>query len=173
MEDNTERFRRLQNVELHVGEGVLYACGEEGSVEVDDVVKCFPFSDENRWISFRDADGTERAIKESLSDQPPDVREHAERILDEKYHIPTILRIIAIRPLTGYDRWEVETVDGVTEFSHSGDSGTDVSAFPRILLTSLDTGRRYEIPDYTSLSRSSQLLARAHLPIAGGRRRRR
>lgn len=173
MNDNSERFRKSRDVDLVVRDGVLNARTEEGDVAVDDIVKCFPFSDRSRWISFRDHDGRELAIKASLSDLEPDVREHVEGVLEEKYHIPMILRIISIRPLTGYDRWEVETVDGVTEFSHSGDSGTDVSAFPRILLTSLDTGRRYEIPDYTNLSRSSQLLARAHLPIAGGRRRRR
>lgn len=146
------------------GEGLLLVHnGRE--MPIDQVVRCFPFSTPDQWLSLRNADGDELGLLESLDGLAPDARLRLETRLKDRYHMPVIAHIDRIENGDRGTVWHVHTEDGPETFTLRGDRGIDFSAFPRIYLTDGQTRRRFVIPDFTALPGADQKRARAHLPM--------
>ena len=77
------------------GDGlILCADGEE--LHIDHIVRCFPFSTPDQWISLRDRDGTELGLLPTLDGLNPQSRALIEEHLKDRYDIPKIQTILNI-----------------------------------------------------------------------------
>ncbi len=153
---------------------LLIANGEEQTV--DHVVRCFPFSAPDRWISFRDKTGAELGLLPTLNGLNPRARILIEAYLKARYHIPNIQSLRNIESSKqGGSIWHVNTEEGPASFTVRGDQSLNLNAFPEVVFTDAITRTRYKIPDFTKLDRASQKIARVHLPMGSrhhsGRRR--
>ena len=122
--------------------------------------RLFPVSDQNRFITLLDENGTEQAVIRDLTTLPADQREIIENCLNEYYLIPKIQRIWAYE----------ERYDGLTLHTETDKGPADIEI--RVLITGfrMDGVRallrdindnRYEIPDVTRLDNlSRQILGR-------------
>lgn len=158
---------------------LLTADGEE--LHIDHIVRCFPFSTPDQWISLRDRDGTELGLLPTLDGLNTQSRARVEEHLKNRYDIPQIQTILNIESnKEGGTNWDIDTNAGPMSFTIRGDQNLNLNAFPEIVFTDAITRKRYKIPDYTKLDRASQKIARAYLPMSsrhysgrrGGRSRR-
>ena len=147
------------------GDGlILFANDREHAI--DQVVRCFPFSTPDRWISLRDKTGAELGILPTLDGLANQSRSLLETYLKDRYHIPTIIALLNIESSKqGGSIWHVETDNGPAQFLMRGDRSLNLNAFPRIVFTDAITRKRYAIPDFTKLYGPSQRLARTYLPM--------
>ncbi len=132
---------------------------------IDQIVLCFPNSTPDRWVSLRDSDGEELGLLPSLEGLDDKIRSQIESNLKDRYHIPTITRVVSVESVAGGTRWQVETPDGQEQFQILSERGFNMNGFPHILFTDGMTQNRYQIMDYTSLDRPSQKLLRTRLNI--------
>ncbi|MDP6039557.1 MAG: DUF1854 domain-containing protein [Candidatus Latescibacteria bacterium] len=162
----TERHLDPHTIQIRQnGEGLILVANNQEQA-IDQVVRCFPFSTPDRWISLRDKTGTELGILPTLDGLMDQSRSILETHLKDRYHIPTILAFHNIESSKqGGSIWHVETDDGPAQFLMRGDRSLNLSAFPRIVFTDAITRKRYAIPDFTTLDRPSQKLARTYLPM--------
>ena len=158
---------------------ILFADGEERNI--DHIVRCFPFSTPDQWISLRDQDGTELGLLPTLDGLDTQSRTRVEEHLRDRYDIPQIQTILNIESSKeGGTNWDINTNAGPMNFTLRGDQNLNLNAFPEIVFTDAITRKRYKISDYTKLDRASQKTARAYLPMSsrhysgrrGGRGRR-
>jgi len=132
--DNPDGFRLR-----HDAWGRLELIEESGSQHSDiEVVPNFPFTDPERWISLRDAKGSEITCIENPQQLPSEVREVLEEELSRRAFIPRITRIVHVSGITEPCEWQIETDHGPT----------------RLLLASEDDVRR--------LSTQQVLIINAH-----------
>jgi hypothetical protein len=157
---------RIQQHQDHI---TLTTNGQTESI--DQIVRCFPFSMPNHWISFRKADGSELGLLKTIDELDTDSRHLVETRLKDRYYIPTILKILQIETDTQGNQWQVDTEDGPKTFFIRGERGISTGEFPKIVFTDATTRQRFVIPDYTALDRTCQQLARAHLPMGSRRGR--
>jgi len=142
---------------------ILFADGEE--LHIDHIVRCFPFSTPDQWVSLRDLDGTELGLLPTLDGLNPQARALVEEHLKDRYDIPKIQTILNIESnKEGGTTWDIDTNAGPMDFTIRGDQ--NLNAFPEIVFTDAITRKRYKIPDYTKLDRASQKIARAYLPMS-------
>lgn len=129
----------------------------KGSETIEDVriVRCFPLSDPGGAVSVTDPEGRERAFIPRLDRLPGDVRSFLEREVRRQEFIPTVRRILSIRPRSEPNVWEVETDRGPTSFTVQADS--DIRRLPPHGLLVVDArGVRFSIPDVRRLDRHSR-----------------
>lgn len=167
----TERLLNPNTVQIHQNNEDLILTIEGHAETIDQIIRCFPFSTPNHWISFRKSDGSELGLLKTIDELDSDSRRIVETRLKDRYHIPTILKIVQIDTHPQNTQWQVETEDGIQTFSLRGERGVSTSEFPKIILTDATTRQRFVIPDFTALDRTCQQLARAHLPISSRRGR--
>ena len=167
----TERLLNPHTIQIHEQNGDLTLTIDGHSEPIDQMIRCFPFSTPNHWISFRKSDGSELGLLKTLDELDQGARHIVETRLKDRYHIPTILKIVQIDTHPQGTQWQVETEEGIQTFSLRGERGVSTTDFPKIFLTDATTRQRFVIPDYTALDRACQQLARAHLPISSRRGR--
>ncbi|MDA0709317.1 MAG: DUF1854 domain-containing protein [bacterium] len=138
---------------------------------INQIVRCFPFTSPDQWISFRRSDGTEMGLVKSIAKLDPASRAIVAKHLHDRYYIPSISRIDGIENRANGTEWRVETADGPQTLFLRGERGVNTSEFPKILLTDATTHQRFVIASFTALDRPSQKLARANggLGARGGR----
>lgn len=140
------RFERDEGgfLKLRIGDSEEYA-------RVD-LSRAFPLSNQDSYISIRDAEGNEIGIIESLGGFTEPVRALLSEELDRRYFTPVIQRIRSIREEFGYSYWDVETNAGPRRFTVRGGHGSLIPlAETRVIIVDVD-GNRFEIEDYTKLS---------------------
>jgi hypothetical protein len=168
-----ERLLDPNTIHITQNENDIILTIEGQPQHIDQIVRCFPFSTPNQWISFRKLDGSEMGLLKTIDELNDESRRVVETSLKDRYHIPTILRIEQIENLSHGTQWQVETDEGLQIISVRGERSIDTSQFPKIVLTDATTRQRFIIPNYTTLDRPSQQLARAHSAIGsrgrGGR----
>lgn len=151
-------------------------CLVNHEVRISDLsaVQCFPESDPGLWISLRTPDGNEVGLIPSLHELDPDSRLVLERRLRDRYHVPEITAIVRVDRGPEGIQCTIDTDEGEYVLLIRSESDTDTRNFPRVVLTDGPSSRRFRIPGYTTLDRTSQTLARQHLSIGrrGGRRHR-
>jgi len=154
------------SVEIRQNGEALYLITNSTKKNIDQVVRCFPFSLPHQWISLRDSSGTELGLLPTLDGLNTQSRSLLETHLNERYDIPMIESIREIESSKqGGNIWHVNTPDGPASFTVRGDRSLNLNAFPEIVFTDTITRKRYKILDYTRLDRPSQKISRIHLPM--------
>lgn len=132
--------------------------GEDGKPEKYDrirVVRSFPFTSPNTYISIRTTEEKSREIgiiKDITKDVSKETRKMLEEQMNLRYFTPIITKINDIKEEYGHAYWDVDTNEGPCRFVIYMNSSSVVSLSDvRLMVTDLD-GNRFEIPDYTRLS---------------------
>jgi len=132
--------------------------GEDGKPEKYDrirVVRSFPFTSPNTYISIRTTEEKSREIgiiKDIAKDVSKETRKMLEEQMNLRYFTPIITKINDIKEEYGHAYWDVDTNEGPCRFVIYMNSSSVVSLSDvRLMVTDLD-GNRFEIPDYTRLS---------------------
>lgn len=160
MEKETEEMLRVRylNDENAVfertGTGFLsLRVGEEFYPRVV-VVRMFPFSDKDEFISIRTAEERSReiGIVEKMSQVSGETVRMLEEQLTLRYFTPVIEKIIKIKDEYGFAYWNVVTDHGACNFTirMGGNSVIHLSDV-RILIMDIDENR-FEIPDINRLT---------------------
>lgn len=160
MEQETEamlrtRFLREKDVILEsVGNGFLsLRLGEEFYPRVN-VVRMFPFSDSEKFISIRNAEGKQEeiGIVEDLESFSPGVQKLLREQLSLRYFTPIIKKVRNIKDDSGYSYWDVETDRGACKFTvKMGGKSVSHLSQERVLITDIDENR-FEIEDVSKMT---------------------
>ena len=165
MEAETEQMLRLRYI---TKDNAVFARTAGGFVSLDlnesiapehydriRVVRSFPFTDRNKYISIRTIDEKSKEIgmiKDLSTDVTPETRQMLEEQMDIRYFTPVIKKINSIKDEYGHAYFDVETDQGPCKFVIYMNSSSVVNLSDvRLLISDLD-GNRFEIPDYTKLS---------------------
>lgn len=160
MEKETEEMLRVRYLNdenavfQRTGTGFLsLKIGEEFYPRVV-VVRMFPFSDKDEFISVRTAEerSKEIGIVEKMSQVSRETAEMLEEQLTLRYFTPVIEKIIKIKDEYGFAYWNVVTDHGACNFTirMGGNSVIHLSDV-RILIMDIDENR-FEIPDINRLT---------------------
>ena len=160
MEKETEemlkmRFLNKKNSEFRATGGgfVSLKVGEEEYSRVQ-VVRMFPFTDPDHYISIRTSDenSKEIGIIKDLGDVPSETRDLLEAQMNLRYFTPVITKIINIKDEYGYAYFDVMTDRGECRFTiNMGGSSVVHLSETRILISDV-AENRFEIPDVLKLS---------------------
>lgn len=118
------------------------------------VLRAFPFTDPNRYISIREPDDRAREIGmiRDLSELDADTADMLREQLNLRYFTPAIQKIHDIKDEYGFAYFDVQTDRGPCRFTiHMGGGSVVRLSDTRILISDLD-GNRFEIPDLGRLS---------------------
>lgn len=160
MEKETEEMLRVRYLDdrnavfERTGTGFLsLKLGEEFYPRVS-VVRMFPFSDKDEFISIRTAEerSKEIGIVKSMSQVSRETAGMLEEQLTLRYFTPVIKKIIKIKDEYGFAYWNVVTDHGACKFTirMGGNSVIHLSEV-RILILDIDENR-FEIPDINDLT---------------------
>ena len=122
------------------------------------VVRMFPFSKPDRYISIRTAEETSKEIGviENMADLSEEVREMLDEQLALRYFTPIITKVYQVKDEYGYAYFDVETDRGRCRFViHMGGNAVVHLSDTRIIISDIDENR-FEIPDVTKLSVKEQ-----------------
>lgn len=160
MEKETEemlklRYIRKDNAEFKRTDGgfVSVRIGEEFYPRVQ-VVRMFPFSDPEKYISIRTPDehSKEIGIIEDMKDVTKETAQMLTEQLNLRYFTPIIKKIVNIKEEYGYAYFEVVTDRGACRFTiNMGGHAVVHLSETRILISDIDENR-FEIPDIMKLS---------------------
>lgn len=99
----------------HREDGQLWASNNGKAVAVT-VLRCFPWSDPDRYYSLRDSDNNEVALISKLGDLDADSRKSIEAELVVAGFVMDIVKVIAITEDFEIRSWKVETSQGMRKF---------------------------------------------------------
>ena len=160
MEKETEEMLKLRyihkdNAEFKRTDGgfVSVRIGEEFYPRVQ-VVRMFPFSDPEKYISIRTPDehSKEIGIIENMKDVTKETAQMLTEQLNLRYFTPIITKIVNIKEEYGYAYFEVVTDRGACRFTiNMGGHAVVHLSETRILISDIDENR-FEIPDIMKLS---------------------
>ena len=127
------------------------------------VLRGFPLSAENRFISVRDGEENELGIIRDMAELDAENRRVLEEELKRVYFIPHITHVNQLEERFHIPRWDVETDRGPRVFEiRSGRNDVRVLGKGRILIRDAD-GNQYEIPDYRRLDPASRNLIESQI----------
>ena len=118
------------------------------------LIRAFPFSAPDEFISVRKIDGKneEIGIIEKLNIFDKDTVELINKQLEIRYFMPEIIKIISIKEEYGHAYWTVLTNKGTCNFtSAAGSSGAVIQLDKRVIIKD-SSENRYEIKDISLLS---------------------
>jgi len=150
-------------------EGELWWTTECGTRLIESLVRCFPATAADTWLSIRDTEGQELVLIRNPDTLDPDSRNTIAPVLHDKYHVPVITRIVSVTLSVEGKHLEVEAEEGTLTFDITGESDVDYREYPSVLFTDRSKSRKYLIPDAANLDQTSRNLLRQHLR-SGGRR---
>ncbi len=127
--------------------------GEEDYGHIN-IIRTFPFSFPNEFLSIRKLDGKneEIGIIEKLCLFEEDTVKLIDKQLQIRYFMPQILKINSIKEEYGHTYWSVITDKGECRFSSSSGSGGSVLQLGDRVIIKDSSENRYEIKDINSLS---------------------
>ena len=132
-------------------------------VKVDRVVRAFPRTHPNGFISFLDALGHEIGLLETMEGMAAESRTALEEFLKRQYFVPTIEEILSIEMTGTASDWVVLTDDGDRAFTLAGREALDGEKPPEIRIIDIQA-QRYRIADFWALDRESRQAAMELLP---------
>ena len=119
------------------------------------IIRTFPFSHKNSFLSVRECTETAREIgiiRELSEDFPPETVAIIEKALAQRYFMPVIKKIYNIKERSGYIYFQVETEKGRQEFTVRNNTSAIIPfTETRLFITDIDNNR-YEIPDTSKLT---------------------
>lgn len=134
--------------------GLEYKGEKYGRVKV---VRLFPFSDENRFLSIREYDsGKEIGIIEDLDNMTDSSKDVILKQLKLTYFTPQITKIFKIKDEYGYAYFHVMTDKGECRFAiNMGANAVIKLSDTRLIIMDVDENR-FEIKDVDSLSQKER-----------------
>ena len=160
MEKETEEMLKLRYINKDSAEFkrtdggfVSVRIGEEFYPRVQ-VVRMFPFSDPQKYISIRTPDehSKEIGIIEDMKNVTKETAQMLTEQLNLRYFTPIIKKIVNIKEEYGYAYFEVVTDRGACRFTiNMGGHAVVHLSETRILISDIDENR-FEIPDIMQLS---------------------
>jgi hypothetical protein len=137
------------------GKVVLSRQGEEDARDVR-IRRAFPWSEPDRYISIRSADGKELALIENLGKISAEQRQLIEKQLEKWAFVPVITRIVGIDMRFGFQQWKVETDRGPVEFRVQEREDIRFLGDGRFSVKDVE-GCIYELPSLAQLDEHSRL----------------
>ncbi|MDO5155927.1 MAG: DUF1854 domain-containing protein [Eubacteriales bacterium] len=120
------------------------------------IIRLFPFTDPDRYLSVRDGNENEIGVIEDLKKLPEETAALIKAQLELYYFTPVIEKIIGIKDEYGYAYFHVMTDRGECKFTiNMGANAVSKLTETRLLITDLD-GNRFEIPDVLALTVKEQ-----------------
>ncbi|MDF2699056.1 MAG: hypothetical protein K0Q49_612 [Haloplasmataceae bacterium] len=119
------------------------------------LIKAFPFSFSNSFISVRDKEKNEIGIIKNIDDFSSDTKLLFVEELERRYYLPVIDKINSIKEEFGYGYWDVLTNHGNKKFTIRRDNNSFINIKDKLILIIDVDGNRYEISDYTTLDEKS------------------
>lgn len=162
--EENERVERLLTIHALTPENAVFSKTPGGFVSLSHegeeyplvtIIRTFPFTAANEYLSVRRIDGKQEEIGmiEQLSDFDAETVALIERQLELRYFMPQILQIFSIKEEYGHTYWSVMTDKGRCRFtSASGSSGAVIQDGNRVIIKDSNQNR-FEIRDITKLSR--------------------
>ena len=127
------------------------------------VVRNFPNSNPDRFISLLDKEGQEIGMVENPDELDPASREVLDAVLAEAYFVPTILEIRSIQADGEASSWDVRTEDGPRSFRVKSREDVSAREIPIIYVTDVNN-RKYRIEDYDDLDPEGKAMLDDLLP---------
>ena len=124
------------------------------------IVRAFPLSEPNRFLSVRDDSNQEAGLIVDPAELTIENRKLVEEDLERRYLVPVIKRIVVAKERFGTVDWKMETDRGVCSFTTR--ENVQRPAPGRIILNDVD-GNRYDIRNLDDLSRESRELLFRHM----------
>lgn len=137
------------------GQVVAHLAGAEEPATDVRLVRYFPWSMPEAYVSIRTADGKEVAVLTDLDSLDPASREIAESELRDKAFNPKILRVLEYSHEFGIASIKAETDRGEVIFQFRGRHSIRLLSPTRALFRDVDSNT-YELPDFNSLDTTSQ-----------------
>ncbi len=125
-------------------------------------VRCFPFSDADRWISFCDERGGEVFCLPDPSLLNPKARALLETELSRREFVPVIRRIHSVSAGAEPTLWHVETDRGGTRFTLPSEDNIRRLGPSGAVITDIH-GVRYRVADLRALDAHSRKLLQRYL----------
>ncbi len=122
------------------------------------IVRLFPFSDADKYLSVREyeGDGREIGIIEDLDEMPEGSKQAIEHQLMLTYFTPVISKIFSIKDEYGYAYFHVMTDKGECRFAiNMGSNAVSKLSDTRLIIMDVDENR-FEIRDVESLSQKER-----------------
>lgn len=127
------------------------------------VMRVFPLSQPQRYLSVRDDDGKEIGMIVNPEALDAENRRLVEADLERRYLVSTVQRILAVQERFGVVDWEVDTQRGLCKFTTRDLRDSVLHPFPgHYLFTDVD-GNRYNVPDINDLDPKSRAWLLQHL----------
>ena len=149
------RYLNSENAEFARTDGGFVSLKiEDESYDRVHVVRMFPFTDPEHYISIRtpDENSKEIGIIRDMNDVKPEVRKMLEEQMNLRYFTPIITKIINIKDEYGYAYFDVVTDRGACRFTiNIGGSSVVHLSDTRVLISDIDENR-FEIPDIMKLT---------------------
>ncbi len=125
--------------------------GKELSVLDAVIMRCYPQSRPDEWISIRDGDGKEVCLMETMRKMNQESRHLIEVYLEERYFVPMIEQLKSVSVSSGILALDVVTDRGVeTIFVKDFAQNIRWLSVYHIVITDIE-GNRYDIPDKRKL----------------------
>lgn len=122
------------------------------------LVRLFPYSQPEEWISLQDKDGHEIGVLESLQGMSGEKRALLHEELSRRYLTPRIIRLLSRRQRFDVFEWTAETTLGKVKFLTRGLRDQMQQPLPGHFIFSDVEGNRYEIPNLVALDPTSRKL---------------
>lgn len=142
-------------------DGKLWA-GRNGSSDVVQVTRCFPWSQPDRYVSLRNDDGDEVALISSLEDINEASRRAVEKALAEAGFVLEIRKLFSIAEDFEIRSWEVLTAQGKRKFQTALDDWPVEVPGGGIIIRDV-AGDLFYIDDPDALDEKSQNLLWAYV----------
>ena len=127
------------------------------------ILRAFPLSEPNRFLSVRDGANKEVGLIVNPAELNAENRKLVEEDLQRRYLVPAVKRIVAAKERFGTVDWTMETDRGMCRFTTRNlRENVQRPAPGRIILNDVD-GNRYDIRNLGDLGLESQELLFRHL----------
>lgn len=125
--------------------------GKELSVLDAVILRCYPQSKPDEWISIRDGASREVCLLETMRQMKPDSRRLIEEYLADRYFVPMIEQLKSVSVSAGILALDVVTNRGVeTVFVKDFAQNIRRLTVYHLVITDIE-GNRYDIPDKRKL----------------------
>jgi hypothetical protein len=127
------------------------------------LVRLFPLTDPDTWLSLLDQEGREVGVLLELSGLPPEAHALVSHELRRRYLVPEVQRVVSVGPRYDLMEWVVETDRGRTSFlTRNLREQQQPPGSNRVIIMDIE-GNRYDVPDLDGLDPASRRRLEAQL----------
>jgi hypothetical protein len=147
---------RVERIERDdAGQLVVYVAGCDEPVVDARVLRCFPWSMPEGYLSLRNADGEEVVLLKAIDELDERSRDVVREELRDKFFSPKIRSVLEFKHEFGVSSITAETDRGEVTFQVRSRDDIRVLSPTRALFRDAD-GNTYELPDLDALDKTSR-----------------